>query len=223
MKTIYTNNRKNPISLVIMLAALIFAGTSAKAQVASTSNENVTPALMMSFTGQASAQEGELNWVTENETSAKCFVVERSGNGNDFDSIGVVSCVNNAQMTTYSFCDHNPSNGNNYYRLREVDNDDVFRYSQIISLDFSIAAEKMEIFPNPASAVVNYTVNSHVADVVTVQIFNLAGVLISVREESIGAGANQQAMAISNLHAGQYILKVTGKQGLQFTQVFSKI
>jgi hypothetical protein len=228
MKQINMNQIKKATFSLALFAALFFAGISQsvaqEAQSANAnSNSNVSPALMLSFTGIVNEKAGQLTWVTENETSAKWFVIERSATGSNFDSIGIVMADNNANMTTYNYSDGRLSNGSNYYRLREVDNDNISRYSKIISLKDAEVVAQVQVYPNPASAVVNFAVNSHSADQLTVQIYNLAGVLVAVREQSISAGLSSQSMAISNLKSGSYILKVIGKQGTQFTQMFSKI
>ena len=226
MKLINTNQSKKATFSLALSVMLVFAGlTKVAAQEAQsvTSNANATPALLLSFTGVVNETAGQLTWVTENETSAKWFVIERSETGNNFDSIGLVMCVNNANMTTYNFVDKSLIGGSNYYRLREVDNDGISRYSKIISLDEVNVSAKMQVYPNPASAVVNFAVNSNTAGQMSVKIYNLAGVLVSAREQEVEAGISQQSIAISNLKTGSYILRITGKSGMQYTQMFSKI
>ena len=226
MKQIYSKPAQKVTFTLALFVILFFAGltrTVAQEVASVNSNANVTPALMLSFTGIVDQTASELTWVTENETSAKWFIVERSASGSGFDSIGKVMGQNNQNMTTYNYSDDRLSNGSNYYRLREVDNDGVARYSKIISLNNTNVSVKMQVYPNPASAIVNFAVNSHSADVVTIQIFNLSGALVAVRNQEIGAGLSQQTMAISNLKTGSYILKVSSRQGMQSTQVFSKI
>jgi Secretion system C-terminal sorting domain len=226
MKLINTNQSKKATFSLALSVILFFAGlTQVAAQEAQsvTSNANATPALMLSFTGVVNETAGQLTWVTENETSAKWFVVERSETGNNFDSIGRVMCVNNGNMTTYNYEDNSLTGGSNYYRLREVDNDGIARYSKIISLNDANVATKMQVYPNPASAVVNFAVNSNTAGQMSVKIYNLAGVLVSAREQAVEAGISQQSVAISNLKTGSYIIRITGKSGMQYTQMFSKI
>ena len=77
---------------------------------------------------------------------------------------------------------------------------------------------------NPASAVINYTISSSSADQVTVQIFNLAGVLVAAHQQQLSAGINQESIAISALKSGNYFLKVIDKTGSnQHVQLFAKI
>jgi hypothetical protein len=165
----------------------------------------------------------------ENETNSKWFVIERSGDNGEYDSIGVVIGENNDNMTTYTFADNDMLSGNNYYRLRMVDMDNVVRYSKIITLygvqqTTETAAVKMNVYPNPAAATINYTVASTSNQQVIVQVYNLSGVVLLSSAQQLNTGNNVQTLAISNLKAGNYFLKVTNVEGSsQYVQPFVKI
>jgi hypothetical protein len=184
-----------------------------------------TPSLLMSFTGSAQGDIADLNWVTENETNSKWFVIERAGTDGGFDSIAVVLGINNGNTTTYSFSDPNMLPGTNSYRLREVDMSGDQRYSKVIMLqNAQVAAVKMAIYPNPAVATINYTVNSASVQPVLVQVYSMTGVAMLNTQQEVQAGSNVQTVAINNLHAGNYILKVSSQDGsFQFVQPFVKI
>ena len=215
-----TTTTKTTLILHLALAiAFLFAGlTRAAAQTTSSSTSIAnTPALIMSFEGQVTNNVANLTWVMENETNSKWFVIERSGDDGEYDSIGVVAGLNNNSMTTYTFGDNNMLNGNNYYRLRMVDMDNVVRYSKIVSLydlqQTTTASSKMTIFPNPAAATINYTVASTSNQQVIVQVYNLAGVVLLTTENQLYAGSNMQTIAVSSLKAGNYFLKITNVEG----------
>src|SRR5579872_6068483 len=172
MKTFYVTALKATFALMI---AILFAGLNKATAQQNASSTNNLPALLMSFTGTTNSNAAQLTWVMENETNCKWFVIERAGQSGGFDSINVVAGVNNDHTTNYNFEDEQMLNGTNYYRLRQVDRDGVVKYSAVISLYNISASSKMSIFPNPAAAVINYAVTSTSADVVTVQVYNLAG------------------------------------------------
>lgn len=228
MKSTFT---KTTLILHLALAiAFLFAGlTRAAAQTTSSSTSiSNTPALIMSFNGQVTNNVANLTWVMENETNSKWFVIERSGNNGEYDSIGVVVGLNDNNMTTYTFSDNNMVDGNNYYRLRMVDMNNVVRYSKIVSLydmqETTTAAAKMTIFPNPAAATINYTVASNSNQQVIVQVYNLAGVVLMTAENQLSTGNNVQTLAVSSLKAGNYFLKITNVEGnCQYVQPFVKI
>lgn len=235
LNNLYTRAKSSSIpasSLIIRLtlaAAFLFAGLTRAAAQTTASSVSVTPALIMSFDGQVSNSAADLTWVMENETNSKWFVIERSGDLGGYDSIGVIDGLNNNSMTTYTFTDNNMLSGDNYYRLRMVDRDGVVRYSKVVSLNGlqepkAASDAGMAVYPNPAVATINYTVSSTSSEKVLVQVYNLAGVVLLANEQQLYAGNNLQTVAVSNLKAGNYFLKVTSLGGsAQYVQPFVKI
>jgi hypothetical protein len=207
----------------LILATALVASNKTFAQEAEATT--TTPSLLMSFTGAVQANVADMTWVTENETNSKWFVIERSGTDGGFDSIAVVMSINNGNMTTYSFSDPNMLAGTNSYRLREVDLTGDQRYSKVLMLqDAQVAEVKMAIYPNPAVASINYTINSASAEPVLVQVYSMTGVVMLNTQQEIQAGSNLQAVAINNLRAGNYILKVSSQTGsFSFVEPFVKI
>jgi hypothetical protein len=206
---------------LVMLAGATNANAQEQAQ-----NKSSQPALLMSFTSQATGEsEGQLLWTMENLTNCKWFVIERSGNANGFDSIGVVTGTNNTHYTDYTFTDAHLLSGNNYYRLRQVDLDGSSRYSRIVCLSNTTkatATRNLQVYPNPAISVVNYTLNSTTAANAMVQVYNMSGVLVLTQQQQLSSGVNQQSVAISNLKSGNYFLKVISQNGAQYEQTFVK-
>jgi hypothetical protein len=207
----------------LILATALVASNKTFAQEADATT--TTPSLMMSFTGSTQGNVADLNWVMENETNSKWFVVERAGTDGGFDSIAVVMGINNGNTTGYSFADPSMLPGTNAYRLREVDMTGVQRYSKVITLDNSqVVTVKMAVYPNPAAATINYTVNSASAEPVLVQVYSMTGVAMLNTQQEVQAGSNVQTVAINNLHAGNYILKVTSQDGsFSFVEPFVKV
>ena len=207
----------------LILATALIASNKTFAQEAEATT--TTPSLMMSFTGSAQGAVADLTWVMENETNSKWFVIERAGTDGGFDSIAVVLGINNGNTTTYSFSDPTMLPGTNSYRLREVDMGGDQRYSKVIMLQNAQVAEvKMAIYPNPAVASINYTVNSASAEPVLVQVYSMTGVVMLNTQQEVQAGSNVQTVAINSLHAGNYILKVSSGNGsFSFVEPFVKV
>jgi hypothetical protein len=213
---------KLTFSALILATALVASNKTFAQEAESTST---TPSLLMSFTGSVQGVVADLAWVTENETNSKWFVIERAGTDGGFDSIAVVMGINNGNTTTYSFSDPNMLPGTNSYRLREVDLTGDQRYSKVIMLQNAQAAEaKMAIYPNPAVSTMNYTINSASAEPVLVQVYSMTGVVMLNTQQEVQAGSNLQTVAINNLRAGNYILKVSSQTGsFSFVEPFVKI
>ena len=221
-------NTASSLNCRLALAALFLLGATTISNAQTTqSNVGATPALLLSFNGQVNNTSASLNWVMENETNCKWFVIERSGDMGGYDSISVVYGVNNANTTSYTFTDEHMLNGNNYYRLRQVDLEGVVRYSKVITLynnTTETAAPRMSLYPNPAATTLNFSVESNVPQQVFVQVYNLAGVVVFTTQQQLNTGINQQNIALSGLKNGNYFLKVTNREGsLQMVQPFVKM
>ncbi|HLI93537.1 MAG TPA: T9SS type A sorting domain-containing protein [Puia sp.] len=213
---------KSKRTLFTLALAALVANTAFCQEVA---EQNVTPSLLLSFTGSADGSCADLAWVTENETNSRWFVVERAGADGGFDSIAVVMGINNGNTTNYSFSDENMLPGTNCYRLREVDMGGVQRFSKVIRLENGqSAADRMGLYPNPAVATINYTVTASASQEVLVQIYSLTGVMVSSSQQELQAGSNLETVSINNLRAGNYVLKVSSQSGsFHFVQPFVKV
>jgi len=221
MKLLNSLTIKTLLTATIILIASSFNQVSAQNEA---SRSDGLPALLLGFSGSVTDNTIVLSWIMENETNSKWFVIERSSNGNNFDSIGVKSGLNNMHESDYTFTDLRSLSGNSYYRIRLVNMDGGIKYSKVITLNNGTVSAKMQVYPNPAGAVVNYSLNSTVSDQVTVEVFNLAGVVVMSKQQQLSAGVNQQSLAISALKSGNYFLKVINKEGNnQYVQPFVKL
>ena len=92
------------------------------------------------------ATKAEIDWQTQQELNSNYFEVERSSNGSDFYLLGKVQAKGNSQSKTeYSFTDNSPVANNNFYRLKEIDHDGNYTYSNVASLDFSIVDNRFKV------------------------------------------------------------------------------
>lgn len=110
------------------------------------------PVHLISFAGKPSKKSVVLNWVTASEENNNYFEVERSLDGISFEKIGEVTGVgNSSSIQNYRFIDRFPLSGRLYYRLRQVDFNGTFEYSEVISVTFEglESALHLSIFPNP--------------------------------------------------------------------------
>ena len=109
------------------------------------------PVKLISFSGRLNGTRTDLNWVTANELNTKQFEVERSGDGQNFTKIAAVNARGNSNTpTSYDLVDPTPLQGVNYYRLRMVDIDGKFEYSQIVIIRIDNSVQLItKVAPNP--------------------------------------------------------------------------
>lgn len=109
---------------------------------------NVLPLTWISVNAVKRNGRVEIAWQTADEINTAHFEVERSGNGNDWISLGRLNS-NNGALNSYSFTDYNPPGRVNLYRIKSVDRDGKFNYSRVAIVNFDIAQKGMAISPNP--------------------------------------------------------------------------
>ena len=93
------------------------------------------PVKLTAFYGQKYGNKNVLYWVTASEIDNDRFEVERADSALNWSSIGIVKGMGTTtSQTEYSFIDALPIQGSNYYRLKQVDIDGQYAYSDIISI-----------------------------------------------------------------------------------------
>ena len=165
-------------------------------------------------------QTTRLAWSTSSETNNDYFDVEYSVDGKDFIKIGRRT---GAGTTTtpqdYSFVHESPIAGVNYYRLKQVDFDGDFEYSDIEVVNFGqIEASEMLLYPNPARDVLTIRSSKLTEQQVDMEIYNTNGELVLQRNYE--AFEASQQIGIRNLPAGQYFLQMRTNEEV-FTERFT--
>lgn len=116
--------------------------------------------------GYYSNGKNVIEWRTASEKDNSGFVVERSFNGVQFDSLGFVQGNGTTLLPqAYDFVDTWPGSGWNYYRLKQIDYDQAFEYSKVIPV-YADADRKAGVYPNPASSslFISHSASSPVSD-----------------------------------------------------------
>lgn len=166
--------------------------------------DNPLPIELVTFKGAAKNEFNVLNWITATEINSNYFSVEKLNAEKEFESIGIVSAAGNSrEINQYQFIDANinKNNSTDYYRLKMVDNDNTFRYSDVIAVKRSDKFKlDFELYPNPSSDFVNIVTISN-DDVHTVKIIDMFGKVVYVGNLSSNAIGK---IDVSNLSSGLY-------------------
>ena len=104
-------------------------------------NERLNSTLPLKFVKITAVKNNavvDVHWSTSNEINNDRFVIQCSNNGVDFFDIGIVySNCHNGQSCEYQFRHLTPFNGNNFYRVKQIDKDGKSALSAIAKLIFS--------------------------------------------------------------------------------------
>lgn len=169
------------------------------------------PVKLLYFNGKLVNHAGLLNWATAAEAGNDHFDVEHSANGVQFTAIGTVQGAgNSAADQFYSFTDKQILPGINYYRLKQVDKDGQYTYSEIAVIKNSLSQQAISIFPNPASLYLNTKIITEKEGDVLFVVTNQTGVLYKEKQVHLSAGVNFISLPVNDLARGQYILQTRG-------------
>lgn len=103
---------------------------SAVVQSNCSSRSFILPVSLLNFEVYTNAGTVLLNWKTATELETNKFEIERNNDGSHYITIGSIPAKGNSnEPVTYTFADTKPFVGNNYYRLKIIDNDGGFKYS----------------------------------------------------------------------------------------------
>ena len=181
-------------------------------------SSNSLPISLLSFTGAKKSSNVELLWKTASEVNAKEFQVERLDNANSFVQIGSVKAVGNTnRISMYSFVDNSPSKQSiRYYRLKMMDYDGNFKYSNVIKVSNENVGNEVTVFPNPTSEKISISNSNLNFASMSFKVMNLTGEVVKVGTASINE------INVSDLAAGMYMISVTDESNEAITVKFIK-
>lgn len=153
------------------------------------------PVELAYFAGMWKDQNINLFWRTASEQNNKGFEVQKSKDGNTFEKIGFTKGNGTTvDVTNYNFIDRSPSNGINYYRLKQIDFDGKFEYSKIIA----VAYEKSMTINQQVSETIYF--NEYVENA---ELYDIHGRLVK--------RCDGTQMTVAHLPNSIYFLRANGK------------
>jgi hypothetical protein len=172
------------------------------------------PVKLISFTGSYRNQATSLNWQTENELNFSKFEVERSSTGSDYRAIGMrQSTSSNASRQTYQYSDDLSAVAGNvfYYRLKMIDKDGQFKYSNVIMIrKESKSINGVALNPNPVvggMATVRFTASA--TNTVNFRVVDMNGKTVLQQQNKVYDGNNSISLNnLDRLQPGVYLLQM---------------
>ncbi|MEM9848715.1 MAG: SdrD B-like domain-containing protein [Bacteroidota bacterium] len=176
------------------------------------------PVELLSFQAKAKKEQIEIEWTTASETNNSHFELERSENAKDFKPIArMKGSGTSIEQQQYNYTDQDvQANVVYYYRLKQVDFDDSFEHSRVVSA--KLDAEQivsLRVFPNPTQGKLSYQLTTP-QQVARIQLFDLFGQLQQVITNAQGE------LDMSHLPAGIYILVVENDAGRLWERILKE-
>jgi hypothetical protein len=172
---------------------------------------DLVPVELLAFTASVNNSEVQLLWSTASELNNNGFEIERAINEPDnFVTVGFVEGKGSStEINYYSYSDHPDLNGVNqiYYRLKQIDFDGTFSYSDVVNITYAVPAEFVlsQNYPNPfnPSTRISYFVPKE--SFVIIKVYDFLGrEVTTLVSETKSTGSYELSFDASNLPSGTY-------------------
>lgn len=186
--------------------------------------DKIIPTELTSFTASANNNNIELNWSTATETNNQGFEIERLQNYKierlqEWEKIGFVQGHGTTtEIQTYFFSDKNLKPGSYSYRLKQIDYDGTYAYSDIVEVDVTGPKEftLYQNYPNPFNPSTTIKFALPFESKVKISVYNLVGELVSVLlDKEIETGYHEVNFDASRLASGVYLYRIKAGEFVQ--------
>ncbi|NWF49183.1 MAG: T9SS type A sorting domain-containing protein [Ignavibacteriaceae bacterium] len=184
----------------------------------------VLPVELTSFTAAANNNNVVLNWSTATEVNNRGFEVERKS-GEEFTTVGFVQGhLTTTEAQNYSFVDKGLEVGKYTYRLKQIDVNGHFEYSNAIEVEV-VAPKEFALeqnYPNPFNPSTKIVFSLAVDSKVSLKVFNVLGQQVAqLLNSSVPAGLHEINFNGAGLNSGVYFYEIeaNGVDGSSFSSV----
>ncbi len=177
------------------------------------------PISLLSFEAQLKENSKvELKWTTASETNNSFFTLERSKNGKDFEVLGRLDGAGNSvAILHYSFVDHYPLEGFNFYRLKQTDFSGDYSYSEVRTVDVQLPVHLIfSLYPNPIKQgeTLRLSYASDKNQKVILGLINTRGRVYFRKEIQLIHGEDQIEISTAGLEKGLSLIRIVDEEGI---------
>ncbi|CAN5654692.1 hypothetical protein BH10BAC3_BH10BAC3_04450 [soil metagenome] len=182
------------------------------------SPDALLPVTLLNFSGKINGKSNLLTWITTAEQNNTGFEVQRSADVYNFNKIGFVNskavASNSNHKISYDFSDFTFTSATNYYRLKQIDKNGNFSFSNIVVLkNDKLMHEAFSLYPNPVTDVLNLAIAPKRSDKITFSIIDVAGRTLQTTVTHTSNSTMIIHLDVSTLPEGIYFLKILSANG----------
>ena len=168
-----------------------------------TTANSVLPVTGLELKAVKNSQNVTLNLTTRSEINTSHFEIERSNDGNIFEVLGQVKAKGNTTTTSnYTFVDQDLLSEYTYYRVKSVDTDGKYRYSNMVVVE-GLALDGVYVYPTLATSFVKIA-HPKANGGNSIAIYSISG--NKVLSSTVEAGSTESTVDVSKLSTGTYIV-----------------
>lgn len=172
------------------------------------------PVELVNFRGTEEKESHLLEWDTQTELNNAFFEIERSRNGSIWQTMERVTGWGNSTIPhSYRYEDKEPPFGTTYYRLRQVDFNGQYEYSETIALRHLAPLKVGKLYPNPSREAVRLVMHSDAPTDISIEVYETGGRMVHSQGATCAEGATSITLQLGDLMAGFYKLVVRDENG----------
>jgi hypothetical protein len=176
----------------------------------------ILPVTLRDFKGSLNNNSAQLEWSTSSEQNSRQFDVQKSTDGVNYQTIGIVKAAgNSSSQNNYGLRDTRLSE-NNYYRLKMVDLDAGTAFSRVVLIRKTGVTQNIWVLNNPFHSYIDLRFAKPTTGKTGVELFDVKGKLLVRRTYSGTSGLLRVDLSDILISSGAYILKVSS-DGQSFT------
>jgi hypothetical protein len=171
----------------------------------------IVPVELLAFTASVKNSEIQLLWSTASELNNQGFEIERSiNNAEYFVTVGFVDGKGNStEINYYSYTDNPQLSGVNqiYYRLKQIDFDGTFSYSDVVNITYDVPAEFVlgQNYPNPFNPSTRISYFVPVESFISIKVYDFLGrEIATLVNEAKSTGSYEIVFDTADLPSGTY-------------------
>jgi len=171
----------------------------------------VLPVHLISFQGNMNKNNKvTLNWTVADNETANSFEIERSINGRDFTTVGVVFASEKFGTESYTFYETVTAD-KVMYRLKMLDKNHDIDYSRILIFQTkSISSTDIKVYGNPVKDKLTFSYSSNKTQAVDIKVYDIAGKTLMSQKINIAEGSNMLSLPLNpTFKAGMYVVEVS--------------
>jgi Secretion system C-terminal sorting domain/PA domain len=197
-------NRKDNISELLPTVVGIKMPDVPQALVSNTSR--------LGIEAKAEFAQSRIEWVSNTGDKNDYFILEKYNFKTDkFEKMSIINSNHIAGFEEHVSYDPKPSEGENHYRIQQIQLDGTVLMSEIRTVEFSSLLNGITIFPNPIEDEINISMKDYLGKTVDIALFDMQGKNIISRHievlqtPTITLPLNEKALM------GQYMMHIKAK------------
>ena len=173
-------------------------------------NLSILAVKLIYFQGNQNNEATKLQWNVAQNESTDHFEVEKSNNGKDFITIGLISGNNRTGSENYSFSESIDAKDKVFYRLKIIDKNEKAEYSRVLTFQKKAASAGLTVINNPATDKLTIAFHALAEQKISLKVYDMMGKVRMQQLVNSYRGTNQVSLRLPNsFTSGTYVIEMT--------------